>query len=123
MSRYYNMIFAISGFKEEKKDEIVNSINTRWKIEDNYNNDYIEKVFVEKDIKLPNTFLSMEGRYNLYNGQSEEEFFDEIKEKIWNINEGYCIFVLEATYLEDIPCDSYKTNYESYEQFILGKEK
>ena len=107
MSRYYSMVLNVSGHNQEKSEEIMEAANKHWEFDDfnEYNNE-----------------LSASGESNLCGGKTEEEFAEEISEAIWKVNGAFCTVQVDATYLEDLPCETYMPDEDSYKRF-LEKEK
>ena len=103
MSRYYSMVLNVSGHNQEKSEEIMEAANKHWEFDDwsNYNNE-----------------LSASGESSLTGGESEEEFAERITEAIWKANGKFCTVQVDATYLEDLPCETYSFDEEDYQRFV-----
>jgi S-adenosylhomocysteine hydrolase len=51
---------------------------------------------------------------NLVAGVTEEQFCKELAERIWEANGGYCKVEVQATYLEDLPKETYTFDEEDF---------
>jgi len=97
------MVLNVSGHNQEKSEEIMEAANKHWEFDDwsNYNNE-----------------LSASGESSLTGGESEEEFAERITEAIWKANGKFCTVQVDATYLEDLPCETYSFDEEDYQRFV-----
>lgn len=110
MSRLYGMRFDISGYKPEKKIEIQEAINAEWETDSWF--DDSEIVVNGESEKTDRVFAY--GESWLCGGESEEEFSERIAKLVWEINGGYCYIEVSATYMEELPCDTYSFDEERF---------
>lgn len=102
MSRYYKMKFVIKDYNKEKEDIIGDTLRKIWKIE---------------DLTYLNSAIYAEGKSFLTGGQSDEEFANEAVLRIWKAA-GWCRITVYATYLEDLPCESFFFDEDKYKEMI-----
>jgi hypothetical protein len=123
MSRAYEMQFFVAGFKKEKQEEIIETIQNIWELDGDdihFDNFWCEanKLILSNGKKLPETYLQVNGTDSLYGGQTEQEFFEMIRRLIWKTNENYCYFEINAIQLEDLPYEKYETDPNDYEIYL-----
>ena len=53
---------------------------------------------------------------NLCGGTSEEEFADILAQAVWRANGACCKVSVNATYLEELPCQTHVRNEEDYQR-------
>ena len=102
MSRSYEMAIEISGIKKERRKNIQKAVQREWNIE----------VF---DFGNRDAFASGEG--NLSGGESEEGFAERVARTIWQANGAYCQVAVKATYLEELPFETYSFDQKTYQRF------
>lgn len=94
MSRYYNMVFDVVGSDPAKTNEIKKFLEGEWEDDgDSYVND--------------DGSLHYFGNDYLFEGEDEEGFCVRITKEIWKVNGAPCKVAITATYLEDLPQDTY----------------
>lgn len=113
MSRYYEMSVAISGHKPDRADAVTNAAAEEWPFEDWWggndgdNNDHS---------------LHASGRDCLYGGESEEEFTERLSLAVWKANGAFCSVVVDATFLEDLPCETHTLDESDYARLMAAEE-
>lgn len=101
MSRYYEMDIEVSGIVPDKMDEILDVIRDEWNIDD---------VYEQSD-----TCLNVIGRSTLSGGETEEEFSRRLSQEIWRVNGQFCKVIVRATYLEELPYETYTFDQAEYD--------
>ena len=109
MSRYYSMVLNVSGHNPEKAEEIMEVAKEHWSFDDDDFDDSGNNLFAA-------------GEDSLCGGKSEEEFTTELSEAIWKVNGAFCTVQVDATYLEDLPCETHMPDEDDYKRF-LEKDK
>lgn len=104
MSRYYEISVDISNFDDEKRHDIIEAAQNEWDFED-------FECFVEERLFSAN-------RGYLSGGESEEEFAACLTEAIWKANGKFCNVNVTATFLEELPYESYEFDEEDYQRFL-----
>jgi hypothetical protein len=107
MSRFYGMSIKITGHDEKKAHAIFKAIKKEWDFQDEFFHD----ITAQEDEPR---FLSAYGEGYLCGGESEEEFTDRIALAVWKANGGYCHIQVDATYLEDLPCETHIRDDDDY---------
>ena len=96
MSRHYRMHVRVEGHDPEREHDIHTAMTEQWDFSDPY-------TYGGEDGQV----LTDSGDSNLAGGKGEEEFAARLADAIWKANGGPCKVVVEATYLEDPPTESY----------------
>jgi hypothetical protein len=109
MSRYYEMQVTIREADPARTQEIQDAASDEWPFED-WN--------LEDDGRI---WANAEG--SLVGGESDEEFAERLTKAIWIANGAYCNVEVIATYLEDLPCESYSLDEDDYQRIINGETK
>lgn len=104
MSRAYHMQFKVAELDPSKIDAISDLLGDEW-VGGMYS-------YVSRD---PYS-VSWDGESSLYGGETEEEFADRIAVLIWQVNQGFCMVEIVATYLENLPCETYTRDQDFYEK-------
>lgn len=110
MSRRYMMSVEISGFDVKRKDAIIEAAQTEW-------------TFPGWDELAEPPLLWSKGEYNLYGGESEDEFANRLAAAIWVANRGPCEVEIVATYMEELPHETYKFDEDDPPKPIEGEPK
>ncbi len=105
MSQRYEMNVEIRNFDPSKSKAIQEAANQEWNFEDWYET---------------NTYLQSSSEGYLCGGETDSQFTDSLTETIWKANGAFCQVTLNATYLEDLPCETYQRDEEDYQRFLLG---
>jgi len=112
MSKYYEMLFRVSDIPNKKvRDKIADAINAKWALD---NCDSIEEMNLDN--------LVLYGRGHLYGGETEEDFAFRIAKTIWKAAGQYLPVEVVATYLEELPNESYPFNELDYNQWKEGDD-
>ena len=102
MSRYYSMAVTIIGANLEQIEAVKQAAEAVWPFDD--------------------WFLDIEDRLvasandHLCAGRSEEELAQDLAKAIWAANGGYCPVEVAATYLEDLPYETYCFDEDNYRE-------
>jgi predicted DsbA family dithiol-disulfide isomerase len=103
------MYVSIKGFNPERQTEIEEAAGDQWNFED-WNSD-------------TNTLTAC-GQSSLCGGDGEDEFSQRLTEAIWKANGAFCEVTVCATYMENLPFESYSFDEEDYQRFVdLGAEE
>jgi len=113
MSRYYQMSIAVDDVSKKEHTTCLGVCHEEWGSEDEYLTRW------NKD--NPNFFTESNG--SLCGGESEEEFAHRITNAIWKALGRFISVRIEATYLEDLPCESYELDKSDYELWLTTKEE
>ena len=106
MSRYYNMSVDIVNADSARMEDVKAAAEAEWDF-DNW--------YVHADI------LSASSDGNLCGGESEEEFAERISKAIWQANGSFCAVTVNATYMEELPCDSYSLDEVDYHRLVTDE--
>ena len=109
MTRQYSMCINIEKFKEDKFEEIAIAIEKEWNIEGTFGDE--------------KTKHSFHGDSSLTGGETEDEFAKRVAKAIWRANGGACDVTVHATYLEDLPCETYCFDTADYEKFEVEENE
>ena len=58
----------------------------------------------------------------LYGGQSDEEYAREIIKTLWEAEGRYVDFMIQMTYLEDLPYEDYNFNKDEYAEIMEDED-
>ena len=109
MSRFYGMNVTVSGHSKLKAKEIVAALAEEWpSLQEG----------LENCLKADDDELSAYGEDRLCGGESEDEFSARVAKAVWTANGKYCRVVVRCTYLEDIPCERYAFEEDSYAEIM-----
>ena len=103
MSRFYGMSVRISNHDPAMADAIIETAEEEWPFGGLTDN---------------GTSLSGYGEDNLIAGCSEKDFVEQFTAAIWRANGAYCDVKVVATYLEDLPNESYQLDKADYTRLI-----
>ena len=106
MSRFYGMSVRISNHDPARVAAIVEAAEEEWPFGGLTDN---------------GTSLSGYGQDNLIAGCSEKDFAEQFTAAIWRANGAYCNVKIVATYLEDLPCETYRLEKADYARLITGQ--
>ncbi len=115
VSRYYDMSISIEGYQKEKQAKIVKAAQEMWPGLDTLDQ---SARFMAAD-KGWVMFAGGEG--SLSGGQ--KEFAQEFAQAIWQANQDFCRVEIEATYLDDLPFETYSFGEEDYQKTVEAEEK
>ena len=109
MSRYYEMNVKIIGLNKDRQADIESAAEEEWPF-----SDWFFWKGTEAGDKVE---LSAGGRSSLSGGKAEEEFSQALCEAIWKANKAFCEVTVTATYLEELPYESYDFDEGDYQRF------
>ncbi len=109
MSRYYSMFVRIRDFRAERLDAVKQAAEAEWSFDD---------WFLDDD-----GVLTASADSNLCGGETEEEFAERLTKAIWAANGSFCGVEVNATYLEDLPCETHCLDEDDYDQFLSATDK
>jgi hypothetical protein len=98
MSRLYRMCVEVTGHDEAKSEAIVDACNGEWL----FDMDSLSMTGVGEDC--------------LYGGEDTEEFAQRVSKAVWAANGGFCEVYIRCYDLENIPCDSYGYDEETFKE-------
>jgi len=120
MSRLYEMHVEIENVSKDTTDAVTEACNGEWTFEE-----WHEDAESGKSRK-GNFRLEAWGQSSLCGGEGEEEFTKRLKTAIWKAAGKYVPVTLHATYMENLPCESYESTEEEYKGWKeaegVGKE-
>ena len=100
MSRYYGMSVRIVGAVPGRVDAVKQATEAEWPF---------DEWFLDGEGVLT---ASAEDR--LCGGETDAEFAQRLTQAIWAANGGSCRVEVNATYLEDLPCETYCFDQDEY---------
>jgi hypothetical protein len=106
MSRSYDMAIELSGIKKEKRKQVREAVEKEWNVE----------LF---DFDGKDAFAN--GYGSLCGGESEEEFSQRLARAVWQANGGYCEVTVKATYLDELPYETYFFGPQEYKRIRRTK--
>jgi hypothetical protein len=101
------MAIDVSGLDKKRGKKILKALKKEWNID----------IF-----DLRNDTASLSGQGNLTGGESEDEFAERTTRAVWTANRGYCAVRVKATYLEDLPCETYSFGRKEYREFMKNQK-
>ena len=108
MSRYYNMSVAITDARPDRFDKIQAAASDEWAFDD----------WQER-----NGVLTASADDHLCSGETESEFVERLAKVVWAVNGGPCDVGVNATYLEDLPAESYSLDESDYDRLITANKE
>ncbi len=108
MSRFYEIAVTINNVNPRKVVEVKHAAMSAWEFDDWYFFDVPDK---------PKK-LTSSGQSYLTGGESEEEFAEYLAKNIWEANDGFCEVEIRATYLENLPYETYDFNEDDYKTIM-----
>ena len=108
MSRHYSMTVTISGFSKAKRKAIEKAATEEWGFDD----------WSERGGKLSASYDS-----NLCGGETEVEFAERLSVAVWRANGRFCKVEVNATYLEELPCETHELGEDDYVRLISAEAK
>jgi hypothetical protein len=108
MSRYYNMSVTVTGARPDRFDEIRASASAEWAFDDWQEHDGV---------------LTASADDRLCGGETEPEFAERLAKTVWAANGGPCGVDVTATYLEELPSESYSLDESDYDRLITANEE
>jgi hypothetical protein len=108
MSRYYSMSVAITDARPDRFDEIRAAASAEWAFDDWQEFDGV---------------LTASADDRLCSGETEPEFAERLARAVWAANGGACGVDVTATYLEELPSESYSLDESDYDRLITANEE
>ena len=108
MSSFYNMHIKISGHVVGMTKAIKTAANSEWEFDD----------WFEYDGKL-----SAGADGNLCGGETEKQFAERVSVAVWKANEKFCNVEINATYLQELPYETYSLDEDDFERLKAEVEK
>jgi hypothetical protein len=109
MSRFYEMNVKISGHNPAKAAEIRAAAEEEWPFDDWWGCPWDE---------TQGMAMHASAQHQLCGGESEEQFTERLSVAIWRANGNYCSVIVDATYLEDLPCEKHALHEADYARLI-----
>ena len=103
MSRYYNMTVAITGAAGERVDAVKQAAEAEWPFDD-----WCEHGGV----------MTSSCDAQLCGGEMEEQFAERLAKAVWIANGRPCPVAVNATYLEDLPCEGFSFDDHDYDRLM-----
>jgi hypothetical protein len=111
MSRAYDMRVEIAGHDPARIEEIKAAAEEEWPFDD-----WCEGGTCGEE-------LSAHAEDNLTAGETEEQFAERLSLSIWRANGAYCDVTVQATYLENLPCETHHLGQSDYARLIQGQNQ
>jgi len=112
----YEMRVEIDNVSGNTQDDVIEACQEEWQFDETwYENENSEEPHKGR------YRLEGWGQGNLTGGESEGEFADRLKAAIWKAAGEYVPVLIFATYLENLPCESYESTEEEYEKWKEAK--
>ena len=108
MSRFYGMSVRIAGFPSAAIDQMKQAAEGEWPFE-NWTGDG------------QTGELSSYAEDKLCGGEEEEAFAERLTLAIWQAAGECCQVTVNATYLDDLPFESYSLDESDYARLIKGQ--
>ena len=108
MSRAYEMQVEIIGLDPSREEAVKRAAESQWPFES----------WPPYDDRL---LAYGEGR--LCGGETEEAFVERLTHAIWNANGKFCSVEVRATYLDDLPHETYSFAEDQYAEFLSAADK
>ena len=111
MSRYYRMNVEISDYNRDRLSQIEAVADDLWGFQDSW---YVS----------PSTgHVYGDGENRLGGGESEATFARRLTYAIWEANGGFCKVTVLATYLENLPYDTYELDAMHFEAWQVRERR
>jgi hypothetical protein len=116
MSRLYEMTVRVENFDTSKKEKIIQECANVWPfaIDDWWCRDGFDRTGTAGYI------MSATAEGSLCGGETEDEFSERLSKVIWSANEAFCGVSVIATYMEDLPHETYDMDFEDYERIMAA---
>lgn len=101
------MDINVEKFDKEKYDDIKDAIEKEW---------ILDHDFQSSDDK--HTSAMFAGESSLCGGEGEDEFAKRVAKSIMKANGGPCEVSVQATFLEDLPHESYYFDEDNYKELM-----
>jgi len=104
MSRFYNMTVKITGAASQRIDAVKQAAEAKWAFDGWSFSAAIAQLTASADDRL-------------CGGETDDEFAERLAKAIWTANGNYCPVTVHATYLEDLPHETYSFDEDQYGAF------
>jgi hypothetical protein len=104
MSRAYDMYLQVAQFQPERREGIKAAARAIWDFE----------WFCDAPT------LEGFGESSLCGGEREDQFADRLAKGIWAANGGFCSVIVTATYLDDLPKETYEFDEEAFKRLQVA---
>jgi hypothetical protein len=101
MSRAYDMYLQVAQFQPERREMIKAAAQEIWDFEWFCDSPTLEGF----------------GESSLCGGEMEDQFAKRLANDIWAANGGFCSVIVTATYLDDLPKETYEFDEEAFKRF------
>jgi hypothetical protein len=101
MSRSYDIYLQVGQFQPHRREAIQAAAQRIWPFE----------WFSDTA-----TLLESFGESSLCGGETDQEFAERLAQAIWQAHGGWCYVLVTATYLEDLPHETYEFDEDDYER-------
>ena len=106
MSRYYYMTVEITGVVAGRLDAVEEAAGGEWRF--------------SHWTRTPHTRgTGATGESHLVGGETDDAFARRLARAIWGANGAYCSVSVAATYLEELPCETYCPGEDDYAAFLV----
>jgi hypothetical protein len=102
MSRFYQIDLMVHG--KVKEDEVKEAARGEWGFEDH-------QWYNEGELLLGS------GQGNICGGVDEKDLALKIARAVWKANGSYCKVSITATYLQELPSDTYLMTEDEYHKY------
>ena len=107
MSQTYGMDFTVADYKPERESAIIEAIRGEWYFDPT---EHLEAYHGE---------ISGYAEGSL--SDTEEDFAKGVARAVWKANAGYCEVRVNATYLDNLPSETYSFDEDEYAE-MTGKD-
>jgi hypothetical protein len=116
MSRLYRISIIVTEYDENQVEAIFDAITQEWDIDHHY-------CHPASTAEAGPRFLCASGDSYLCGGESEEDFADRVALGVWQAIGGYCHIKVDATYLDDLPCETHIRDDDDYYHLVKPERK
>ena len=109
MSRLYEMTVEIKDYKARNLNKIVRTCRKEWNFAPD---DFIRERTDPLKRRYDKVLATAQGSLCL--GEQEHEFANRLVRGIWRANGGYCYVEVHATYLENLPYETYTYDQDDF---------
>lgn len=114
MSRAYEMTVEIEDYKARNLPKVVRACRREW---DFAPDDFIREKTDPLKRRFDKVIATAQG--SLCGGEEEHEFANRLVRAVWKANGGYCYVEVHATFLENLPYESYTFDEDDF-KFMTG---
>ena len=108
MSRYYSMSVSITGADANRVDAVKQAVKAEWEFD---------------DWQEHNGVLTALADGRLCGGETEDQFAERVAKAVWAANGAPCQINVTATYLEDLPYESYSLDESDYDRLVTANKE